>query len=122
MRHKHLDYLQRSQRYVGEDECGYVFPPEVGEVARTMMQYQWVEAVKLYKILLKRGVRKEDARFVLPQGITTELNVTGNFQAWYDFLNLRLSPHAQWEIRGLAQEIQRLLCLHAPNIFSKIGE
>lgn len=59
------------------------------------------------------------ARYFLPQGSTTRMYVTGNFQAWADFLKNRLDKAAQWEIREVAQEIQRRLARVAPNVFGK---
>ena len=55
------------------------------------------------------GIKKEDARFVLPEATQTELIVTGNFQAWLDFIKLRADTHAQWEIRTVAKEINNIL-------------
>ena len=62
-------------------------------------------------------MKKEDARLILPQCVTTELIVVGNFQAWLDFINLRDTKEAQWEIRAVAQEIKAQLSSIAPNIF-----
>ena len=75
----------------------------------------------LYNLLRNLGVKKEDARYILPNAATTRLYVTGNFQAWKDFINLRSGPEVQWEIRQVAQEIERQLSLIAPNIF-ELGE
>jgi len=59
-------------------------------------------AWKAYSELLELGLKPEDARFVLPNACTTTITVSGNFREWRNFLTLRLSPRAQWEIRGLA--------------------
>lgn len=58
---------------------------------------------------------------VLPQGVQTELNVTGNFQAWLDFLKLRTDKAAQKEIRSTAILIGKILHQNAPNIFKDYG-
>lgn len=71
----------------------------------------------IYDEAIRKGVRKEDARFILPQSCTTEMYVTGNFQAWLDFIARRTDEHAQWEVREVALEIQRLLRGVAPNVF-----
>jgi thymidylate synthase (FAD) len=72
---------------------------------------------KTYDKLIEQGVRKEDARFVLPEAAHTTLIVTGNFQAWRDFLNLRLDSAAQWEIRDVASQILVALNKEAPTVF-----
>ena len=74
----------------------------------------------IYKELINLGVKKEDARFVLPEATCTELIVTGNLQAWLDFIELRSGKHAQWEIRSVAKEINTILAKECPNIFKEI--
>jgi thymidylate synthase (FAD) len=113
VRSKHLDFLQRSQRYCKEDETGFIYPnddPTYDEIYET--------CIKAYRHLLSKGVKKEDARFVLPEGTETELIVTGNFQAWLDFIALRGDVHAQWEIRHVAKVINNILAEKAPGIFN----
>lgn len=122
VRHPHLSFLQRSQRYCNEQDVRFVTPVGLyGKDAEFI--YQWTEleskAKKLYKEGIRLGMRKEDARFILPQSCTTELLVTGNFQAWKDFLDRRNTPKAQWEIKIVAAQVQDLLSDIAPNIFTK---
>ena len=74
----------------------------------------------VYDDLIKRGVKKEDARFVLPEATCTELMVTGNLQAWLDFINLRSGKEVQWEIRNVARIINSILAKECPNIFKEI--
>ena len=84
------------------------------------MSYQ--HAHNAYKYLIAQGVKKEDARFVLPQATATELIVTGNLQAWLDFIQLRNIPAAQWEIREVAKTINNILAENVPEIFVKTLE
>lgn len=114
VRSKFLDFLQRSQRYCNESETQFVVP-NTDMAALITDSYQ--ASLDTYNKLIEAGVKKEDARFVLPNGGTTELVVTGNFQAWLDFIKLRADTHAQWEIRQVAKEINNKLSEHAPGIF-----
>lgn len=116
VRSKHLDFLQRSQRYCNETETDFVVPPVSPDMA-AIITASYQTALVQYKALLSSGVKKEDARFVLPNGGTTELIVTGNFQAWLDFIKLRADKHAQWEIREVAKIINNKLSEHAPGLF-----
>jgi thymidylate synthase (FAD) len=59
----------------------------------------------LYEKLINADVPKEDARMILPQGLETEMCMDMNFRSLRHFLKLRLSNHAQWEIRAVAREI-----------------
>lgn len=117
VRSKHLDFLQRSQRYCNENETNMVMPKSISNLK---IENHIANAYELYKNLIAEGVKKEDARFILPQGTTTELLVVGNFQAWYDFIKLRSGKEVQWEIRAVAHEINRQLHSIAPNVFVEL--
>jgi thymidylate synthase (FAD) len=123
VRHAHLSYLQRSQRYVAEKEVNFIDP----EVLRTLDsddQRTWADiqsqAEYMYlQLVNSKKMKKEDARFILPQGCDTSITITGNLQAWLDFVNLRTEKHAQWEIREVALAIQDALRIKvAPSIFA----
>lgn len=58
-----------------------------------------------YASLVRSGVPKEDARMILPQGLATKMCVHMSFRAVRNFLKLRLSKHAQYEIRQVAKAI-----------------
>lgn len=121
VRSKHLDFLQRSQRYCGENEAQNVFPVSISaDIDRLSLYTAIIEhSQQVYEHLLTMGVKKEDARMILPQCTETELIVTGNFQAWRDFIKLRSGKEAQWEIRNVAIEIKNQLAQIAPNIFGE---
>jgi len=51
----------------------------------------------------------EDCRFLLPQAIRTSLLVTANLREWLHVIELRDSPKAQWEVRGVARAIKEIL-------------
>lgn len=99
VRSKHLDFLQRSHRYsTAKNE---VYLPESMEKARSTIDHLF----DLYDEAVRSGVPKEEARYILPVGLKSEILVSGNFQAWHDFFRLRVSRHAQQEIRQVAIEI-----------------
>lgn len=121
VRSKHLDFLQRSQRYCNEGEVESVMPDSIMSSIYHIDAWEIQNHAKwLYDKLIADGFKKEDARFILPQGTTTELLVVGNFQAWYDFIKLRSGKEVQWEIRAVAHEINRQLHGIAPNIFKEL--
>lgn len=121
VRSKHLEYLQRSQRYVNEAGAEFVIP-EMGIDEELIFRHEVERAYQTYDLLVKHGLKKEDARFILPNAATTALNVVGNLQAWKDFITLRNQPKAQWEIREVAQKIQHLLQQQCPNVFGEPHE
>ena len=132
VRHRLFSFSQQSQRYVKETEPNYITPTSIKEdlaegsdkkldpttraahkIYDDCMQNCW----RTYQTLIELGIKKEDARFVLPNAACTEICVSGNFREWYNFLNLRLDVHAQWEIRQLAWLILDKLMAIAPNVF-----
>lgn len=116
VRSKHLDFLQRSQRYCKELEADFTIP-NLTEEQKSTYYNALQDAAISYDLLISLGMKKEDARFVLPEATHTELNVVGNLQAWKDFIKLRADKHAQWEIREVAKQINNELHKHCPNLF-----
>lgn len=115
VRSKHLDYLQESQRYVNQRNVDFVYP--ISLLESSTYNAFLIDASDVYNKLISEGIRKEDARYVLPNASPTKLYVTGNFQAWKDFLKNRTDKAAQWEIRNVALAIEKELNSIAPNIF-----
>ncbi len=117
----HAGILQRSQRYVKESAVEYVDPPALADIPQHLRgKWRMIQddAEALYLHLVdQKLMKKEDARYILPQGCTTSLRMTGNFQMWLDLLGNRTEKSAQWEVRAVACEIQRLLAEKAPGIF-----
>lgn len=65
-------------------------------------------AYETYEELIARGVSKEQARFVLPVGIYTEIFVNCDLHNLMHFLRLRLDGHAQSEMRDVAQAMHTI--------------
>lgn len=117
----HAGILQESQRYVAQSAIKYIDPPAVAALEEYQRQAWYkiqADAEALYlSLIATKSMKKEDARYILPQGCETSMNICMNFQGWVDFLKNRTSKHAQWEIRDAALEIQRQLAGIAPRIF-----
>jgi thymidylate synthase (FAD) len=118
-----FSYSQQSQRYVKESQFEYVIPASIVE-ADMVEQYMGFMYIvqEFYNTLTEKGVKKEDARFVLPNACYTEIVVTLNFRAARNFFKLRLDKHAQWEIRQMANFMLSLLKSKAPNCFYDFSE
>lgn len=111
VRHRLASYCQQSQRYVkvGTDSMDwYVIPPSIGEDDMKCVEYEvaMYQCAKHYNSLLKKGIKPEDARYVLPESTKTSINVTMNLREFANFYELRADKHAQWEIRELAEEMR----------------
>lgn len=110
-RHRMASFSVMSQRYceVGGDDW-YVVPPSVIEAGEEVgFCAEMEKAAKAYRRMLAKGVKKEDARFLLPEATKTSLIMTINVRSLMNFLSLRLDKSAQWEIRELAEKIEQTL-------------
>ena len=66
-------------------------------------------AYDLYQQMLEWGVSREISRMVLPLNIYSQWYWKVDLKNLLDFLNLRTDPHAQYEIRVYAEEIEKIL-------------
>ena len=67
------------------------------------------KSLEFYNFLLEQKVCPEQARMILPQSMQTEFIETGSLAAYGRLCGLRLDPHAQKEIRDLAQKVSELM-------------
>lgn len=120
----HAGILQESQRYVEQTNIEWIIPPSLESMPH-QLEMNWYDLLesceRFYNLCIKSGMKKEDARYILPQSCITQLNMTGNFQMWRDLLNNRTKKAAQWEIREVAIAIQNELHKIAPEIFDEIS-
>lgn len=140
-------YSQKSQRYVKEGSFDYIVPPDIASIpeaysiyadAMKKQQQTYDELVQLlfsrhYETLLAEGKGErqakgaaeklaiEDARFVLPNACETKIIVSMNARALFNFFHHRCCNRAQWEIRGLAYEMLKLVKEVAPSVFKYSG-
>jgi flavin-dependent thymidylate synthase len=72
-----------------------------------------------YQDLLQRGIAKEVARFVVPQGAFTRLYATGSVRSWMHYLNVRDEPGVvQWEHVELARAIKPIFATQFPTVYN----
>ena len=57
------------------------------------------------------------APLVLPEGSSTSRPVKANFRTWSELFEKRCHPAAPWELRGVCEELRKLLAVHAPIVF-----
>jgi thymidylate synthase (FAD) len=119
VRHRMASFTQRSQRYVTEDHFEYIVPDTVKDNPQALTLYETTmkSLQEGYHRLIEMGIRKEDARFLLPNATPTTLTITANFREWLHIIDLRVSRHAQWEIRDMTVKIWKLLYHIAPVVF-----
>lgn len=112
VRHRHTAYSQESQRYCDEGDFGYVVPPSIREAGLEAEFTVAIEQARENYLSLRDKLRaagfgkaNEDARFVLPNAVASEIVVGVNFTELRHMFLKRLTTHAQWEIRGVYELI-----------------
>jgi len=85
------------------------------------MSTAYMVAQQCYNDLLQRGIAKEIARFVLPQGVFTRLYVTGSCRSWIHYLGVRDDEGvAQYEHVELARAIRPVFNSVFPTVSQSI--
>jgi len=136
LRHRSFSFQEFSQRYAVAD-LGFEFKEarlqdeknrqnsiETTDVGlqlnwETQQDYVIAAAEKAYRWALEHGIAKEQARAVLPEGITvSRLYMNGTLRSWVHYIQLRSGVETQKEHREIA-----LACVDAIEpIFPMIKE
>ena len=121
-RHRLASFSVQSQRYVKMNDWKAIIPDTI--IKSKFLQEvdeQIRHSMDLYQRMVEAGIPAEDARYVTPQAITTNLILTMNARELRHFFSLRCCNRAQWEIRHLADEMLRLCWKKAPILFETAG-
>jgi thymidylate synthase (FAD) len=91
---------------------------------------EWFEAIQLhnndtamiyYQEALRRGIAKEQARFLLPLSTQTTLYMTNNVRNWIHYIDLRTKNGTQLEHKEIAEEIKKIFIKEFPAISTAKG-
>lgn len=75
------------------------------------------DSMDLYQAALANGIAKEQARALLPEGLTpSRMYVTGTLRSWVTYCQVRTDPSTQKEHRELADRVVSLLAHVAPTV------
>ncbi len=108
IRHTWINFNQRSHRYTAVDR--FVLPPEIETEDEKQHIIKILEhTYNEYKTLKDRGVKKEVARYIIPQAVATTVICSAPIFVWNDFINKRIIPQAQKEIREFAKILQTMI-------------
>jgi thymidylate synthase (FAD) len=125
VRHRSFAFQEFSQRYADPAAMGYPF-----EIRETRLQDEknrqnsvetddillnqhWIQQQKrvtdianyAYKWAIENGIAKEQARTVLPEGLTkTRLYMAGTLRSWIHYIDVRSTPGTQKEHMEIARE------------------
>jgi len=120
VRHRHLSFQQESHRAV--QSLGFHLPPAFERLKNNQIIEEILTASQaVYEKLVAEGMKREDARYILPQAITSSIMVRGSARAWLEFLEVRCCKQTQEELRDCANQIAMLLKNLHPVIFYGAG-
>lgn len=118
--HRLLSFTMMSQRYVDISEQEFIHPFSALEFAGESVKAMEQSQKDFYKLLVKNGIPKEDARMYIGMGMATEVYFACNFRELRHILQLRLDKHAQEEIRKMARCIYDICQEHWPWVLDGI--
>lgn len=134
LRHRSFSFQEFSQRYAvvadppvfREARDAHATDRQMSvEIDNPSAQQDWLDAQqrvwdfaqKAYHAALNRGMAKEVARSVLPEGLTvSRLYMAGTIRSWYHYCGLRMDPKTQKEHRLIAEECYDRLLEHFPDL------
>ena len=125
VRHRLASFSQQSQRYVkiNKERFPYIVPKSIAQEKK--LNKIFIDAIKkldrIYHILLDHNIETEDARYLLPQAVTTKMIISANARELLHIFKLRCCNRAQWEIREVAMNMLREVKKIAPTIFENAG-
>ena len=106
VRHRHVSFSQKSQRYVKEKgQFDYIVPPTVAKNPELLAKYEdfMAKTADFYSEMTEAGIPAEDARFVLPNAAASSMVASLNLRELIHIANIRLCTRAQYEIRVMVK-------------------
>lgn len=138
LRHRSFSFQEYSQRYADPTvDLGFVtrearlqdaknrqnsveLGPDENRLAEewNIVQKQALNAAEFaYKWAIDRGIAKEQARAVLPEGNTESVMImSGSLRSWVHYCQLRMDKATQKEHRIVAEQCWEIICHHFPDV------
>jgi len=80
------------------------------------------EAEFMYQAALNRGVAKEQARALLPEGMAvSRMYMNGTLRSWLHYIEVRTDPSTQKEHRDVAEACKTVLSVLCPSIMEAMN-
>ena len=127
LRHRSFTFQEFSQRYANANLLDNIEVPELRsqdsknrqnsiddipqdqkETLQKKISDHFSAAMSLYDELIKEGVAKECARFVLPLSTPTRIYMTGSVRSWIHYIDLRSAHGTQKEHMDLVHEVRQI--------------
>ena len=115
---KDLNFVLREARLQDNKNRQNSYEMNLQNDEQRQIAYQWqqmqtrvmVEAQNAYEWAISKGIAKEQARAVLPEGLTvSRLYMNGTLRSWVHFIELRSGNGTQKEHREIARECAKVI-------------
>jgi len=122
VRHRIASYTSQSHRYTEPTvvDLTYFIPSAFPDEYLDEWEEDMKNQYEVYKKWRDRGLKKEDARYHLPDSTAINFQVTMNLRSLINFFALRTDEHAQEEIRVIATKMEGEVLETLPNLVSAI--
>ena len=140
LRHRSFTYQEFSQRYANTNMLGSIEVPDLrsqddknrqnsiddipqAQKARLQGQIQryFSEGIDLYNELIREGIAKECARFVLPLATPTRIYMTGSVRSWIHYIDLRSAHGTQKEHMDIAEACRQIFIKQFPIVSTALN-
>ena len=141
LRHRSFTFQEFSQRYADATLLGEDIPTfelrrqdnknrqnsiddidhEIVVKWNTQIREHFAKAKAIYDGMIKDGVAKECARFILPLATPTRLYVSGTVRSWIHYINLRSGHGTQKEHMIIAEECKKIFIEQFPTLGEALG-
>ena len=136
LRHRSFSFQEYSQRYADPTkDLGFVKrearlqdaknrqnsveidDARLAEEWNMIQQYHIESTTEAYEWAIRNGIAKEQARAVLPEGLTESVMiVTGTLRSWVHYCELRMDKATQKEHRIVAEQCWDIISHHFPDV------
>jgi len=141
LRHRSFNFQEFSQRYADTNLLAEEIPlfelrrqdtknrqNSIDDIDQEII-YRWnsklrehfSKAKAIYDGMIKDGIAKECARFVLPLATPTRLYMNGTLRSWITYIALREKNGTQKEHMLIAKECKKIFCEQFPIISEALG-
>ena len=140
LRHRSFTYQEFSQRYANTNMLGQIDVPDLrsqddknrqnsiddipqAQKARLQGQIEryFAEGIDLYNELIREGIAKECARFVLPLATPTRIYMTGSVRSWIHYIDLRSAHGTQKEHMDIAEACRQIFIEQFPIVSTALN-
>jgi thymidylate synthase (FAD) len=140
LRHKSFSFQEFSQRYAEVDENSFEIrecrlQDKKNRQNSVVTSEKWLEdwwtlnqarhrdaAISLYKSALEKGIAKEQARAVLPEGMTmSRMYMNGTLRSWIHYIMLRCGNGTQKEHMEIAMKCRDIIFSEFPSLIGVLS-